>query len=311
MPVSACSTARRLAFIVVLAGAAALSGCATSSPYDELQQAQPSGSQFAQALFQDYSYLARSFGLADTPSTTAFDASASISIANLDNDVAEVADVYAQKAIKAAKGDEPLPEAAPLDDTSAENLRMKLLRALDEGRTKAPRDAALAQVNYDCWVINGRVDQLSGASAHCKAAFHQSLAKLERDLNMGPAPAAASETPKPAPAKNASFTVHFTPGSARLDTEARDQVADAISAARTGRQSKIRVTGYTDTTGSQAANLALSKRRADAVRAALIGMGARPAAIEVTGNGESDLAVSTGENVQNADNRRVVITLIP
>lgn len=318
MPRLARSRFSRLFPALALAGTLALGGCVGSSPYDDLMNTQPTGSAFSKALFQDYSYLARSFGISEAPSSTAFDANDAISVTSIDNSEAQVADAYAQKAMLAAKGQEPLPEAAPTDNHTAETMRLKLLRALDDGRTKAPEAAARAQVDYDCWVMNGAVDQLADASRHCEASFNQSLARLESRLNMASAPAPApAPTSSPAPAatsessNNANFTVYFALNSAHLNGRALDTIRQAIAAARAGRQSKITVVGHTDTSGVEAYNLPLSENRARAVKKAMVRLGARAEAVQISGTGEKDLAVQTANGVPNPKNRRAVITLIP
>lgn len=165
---------------------AALAGCVSTSPYDAMARATPSGSPFARALFADYSALARSFGLANAPSGTSFGASASLSLSGLDSDVAAVANAFADKAISASKGEEPLPEPAPPDDEKTDALRMRLLRVLDTGRTKAPAAAALAQANYDCWIMDNQVDSLAASSSRCRRAFVGELLSLEQRLNVTP-----------------------------------------------------------------------------------------------------------------------------
>jgi len=165
---------------LALAAVFALSGCASDTPFDALKGVQPSGSPFAQALFKNYAYLARSFGLQNAPSGTAFDATGSLSLAAVDSEVATVANAYATKALDASKGEEPLPEAAPPDDQTAENARLQLLRALNHGRTKAPALAAQTQVEFDCWILNGTVDELAKASAQCHSGFLGSLTRLEQ-----------------------------------------------------------------------------------------------------------------------------------
>lgn len=295
-----------LRLVFPLALAAALGGCMSNSAYEDLTQAQPNGSPFARALFQNYSYLARSFGIADSPTTTAFDASGSLSISNLDSDVADVANAYAEKALVAAKGEEPLPEPAPTDDENAERLRLRLLRALDQGRAKAPAAAARAQADYDCWVLNGTVDSLAAPAAQCRTSLNTSLARLESGAGT-----VAAAAPAPAPEKTADFTALFGLNSAVLTPDAMAMLRQAIDAARAGRQTRITVVGHTDTLGTPPYNVALSKRRADAIREALVSMGARPEAIEVSGTGEDDLAVQTPDGVAEPKNRRGVITLVP
>lgn len=69
---------------------------------------------------------------------------------------------------------------------------------------------------------------------------------------------------------------------------------------------RIRVEGHTDKTGSDSYNLQLSKRRAQAVRDILVQYGVSGSRIEVVGLG-SQYPVST----DNALNRRVNILIIP
>ena len=69
--------------------------------------------------------------------------------------------------------------------------------------------------------------------------------------------------------------------------------------------------GHTDTSGSAAYNQGLSVKRADVVKDVMVEMGARPEAIQVSGVGETDLAVPTADGVREARNRRAVITLVP
>ena len=72
---------------------------------------------------------------------------------------------------------------------------------------------------------------------------------------------------------------------------------------------RIAVTGHTDTSGSPTYNMALSLRRANAVKDALVREGIPAAAIGVTGRGETQLLVQTGDNVKEPQNRRVEIVL--
>jgi OOP family OmpA-OmpF porin len=71
----------------------------------------------------------------------------------------------------------------------------------------------------------------------------------------------------------------------------------------------ISVSGYTDRAGSEEYNMALSLRRANAVRAALIAGGVSADRITVAGRGESEPTVPTADGVKEAANRCVVIIL--
>ncbi len=69
---------------------------------------------------------------------------------------------------------------------------------------------------------------------------------------------------------------------------------------------RIRVEGHTDATGSEAYNLRLSERRAEAVKSAIIQRGVDPHRIVTMGYGESQPISSV-----DALNRRVEIVIIP
>jgi outer membrane protein OmpA-like peptidoglycan-associated protein len=301
----------RLRLLPVLALALTLAACAGTSISDELDAAQPTGSPFDQALFKDYGYVARTFGDAAQSSTgTAFDAGGSMSLNGTSSDVADLAQAYADKALSAAKGEDVLPEPAPDGDSDAEAIRLRLLKALDQGREKAPEDAARAQVDFDCWIMNGRVDSQHAASVACRSSLDRSLARLESDLNPAPPPAPVAQAPAPA-AQSADYTVYFDWDSWTLTAEDLTMISEAIDAARRGQQSRITVVGHTDTSGSPGFNQKLSERRASVVKDVLVQMGARPESIQVSGVGESDLAVQTADGVKEPKNRRAVITLLP
>jgi OOP family OmpA-OmpF porin len=93
-------------------------------------------------------------------------------------------------------------------------------------------------------------------------------------------------------------------------TAAGKAVIDMVlaDAARMGSVN-MSVTGHADRAGSEAYNLALSLRRADAVRKALIAGGISPDAITVAGRGESEPAVPTPDGVREQANRRVEIII--
>jgi outer membrane protein OmpA-like peptidoglycan-associated protein len=71
-------------------------------------------------------------------------------------------------------------------------------------------------------------------------------------------------------------------------------------------QTRIRVEGHTDATGSAEYNMKLSERRAQAVGNALTQRGVDPVRMETMGFGESQPVSSS-----DADNRRVNIVIIP
>jgi OOP family OmpA-OmpF porin len=85
-----------------------------------------------------------------------------------------------------------------------------------------------------------------------------------------------------------------------------DQVlADAAATGAVG----ISATGHADRAGAEEYNMALSLRRADTVREALIAGGIDANTITVAGRGESEPAVPTADGVREQANRRVEIVI--
>ena len=294
----------RIGRIAVVAAALALAGCVSNGLLDDLDQAQPIGSDFSKALFKDYSYLARSFGEEGSDSSSAFDADSTLSLSGGSAQVGDLVNTYAQKALDSAQGQEVLPEPAPDGNADAATMRDRLLKALEDGRGKFPADAALAQAQYDCWILDAQVAGLQAASAQCRRGLDAALTKLEHELNpVPPAP--------PAPPPATDYTVYFDLNSWDLKAEQLTTLQEAIATARAGGQSRITIVGHTDTSGSAGYNQRLSVKRANVVEETLVAMGARREAISVTGVGESDLAVQTGDGVKEPKNRRAVVTLVP
>lgn len=75
------------------------------------------------------------------------------------------------------------------------------------------------------------------------------------------------------------------------------------------QQRRVRVEGYTDSTGEASYNQGLSERRADSVRDALMGMGISGNRIETRGYGEEYPVASNSSAAGRQQNRRVEIVI--
>ena len=122
-------------------------------------------------------------------------------------------------------------------------------------------------------------------------------------------PAPATAPPPPPPPAPQSFMVFFDWDSAKLNPQATNVVGQAAAAYKTKGGARITATGHTDTSGSETYNMALSLRRANAVKDALVQQGVPATAIAVVGRGEQGLLVQTGPNVREPQNRRVEIVI--
>lgn len=98
--------------------------------------------------------------------------------------------------------------------------------------------------------------------------------------------------------------LYFDFGEATLRPESRATL-DAASAALRGSAGAIVIAGHTDSVGDAAANLALSERRADAVRDALVARGVARARLATKGYGASRPVASNDDPLGRSLNRRV------
>jgi OmpA-OmpF porin, OOP family len=122
--------------------------------------------------------------------------------------------------------------------------------------------------------------------------------------------AAPPPPPPPAPAvAPPSFMVFFDWDRSNLSQQALNTIRQAAAAFKTKGNARITATGHTDTSGPEAYNMALSLRRANAVKDALVREGVPAQAITVIGMGEKGLLVQTGDGVREPQNRRVEIVI--
>jgi outer membrane protein OmpA-like peptidoglycan-associated protein len=115
--------------------------------------------------------------------------------------------------------------------------------------------------------------------------------------------------PPPAPATPPSFMVFFDWDSSVLSQASLNVISQAAAAYKSKGSARIRATGHTDTSGPEAYNMALSLRRANAVKNALVREGVPAASITVIGRGEQGLLVRTADGVREPQNRRVEIVV--
>ncbi|HLG87507.1 MAG TPA: OmpA family protein [Alphaproteobacteria bacterium] len=134
--------------------------------------------------------------------------------------------------------------------------------------------------------------------------FHFSPASHEE----APVPAAYVPPPPPPPApKPHSYLVFFDFNKSALTPQGTSIVDDAAKNAEAGNVTHIDVTGHTDTVGSDAYNMRLSKRRAESVAAELEKQGIKSDEIAIIAKGKRDPLVPTGDGVREPQNRRVEI----
>jgi len=103
--------------------------------------------------------------------------------------------------------------------------------------------------------------------------------------------------------------VFFDWDSTRLSPASLNVITQAVTAFRSTGNARVTATGHTDTTGPESYNMALSLRRANAVKNEMVRQGVPADAIAVVGKGETQLLVPTCDQVREPQNRRVEIVI--
>ncbi len=266
-----------------LAGLAALTLTACGSVYDEAILSAPSGSAFNQALHAKYLELAR-FEYVEMEDYADADHFAAKALATIEGPVAP--DTVESRDIPAVDVTGYLQN--PVADL--QEARRQLVDALAANATvNMPEDAAEAQASYDCWLEQQEENFQPEDIEACRTRFETALAKITVGEPIG------------------TVIIYFDWDSDIISPAGFEKVRVAADAARDAGE--LLVNGYTDTSGSRAYNVGLSRRRAENVASALIAEGINAEILRIRDYGEDPafLAVQTGDGVREAANRRVEI----
>lgn len=105
------------------------------------------------------------------------------------------------------------------------------------------------------------------------------------------------------------FQLYFETGGDTLVPDSQALLEKTVDIIRTFPVPDVVVIGHTDTTGDATLNARVGLQRATLIRDRLIAAGVPATQIEATSHGEADLLVPTANNVAEARNRRVEITV--
>ena len=267
---------RPVRYVTLLVGVLLLAGCMGRS-VEQLNTVEPTGSPFTQQLALEYRELAN------------FEAYEMLDWTD--------ADYFAEKGLRAAAGEivPPadlaewrIPEAFVGELTDA---RARLVAALDgNGRTNFPTEAAIAQAKFDCWVEQQEENIQPDHIAACRDEFFAALALME-----APAMVAAPQ-----------YFVFFDFDRSAITAAGQDIIQQA-AADWQDMGGTITVVGHTDLAGPAEYNMALSARRAAAVKQALVDAGVPADMIVTMAEGETQPLVPTPDGVREPSNRRAEI----
>lgn len=257
---------------------------------DRLKESKPEGTEFNKSLVKEYLEL-------------------SIYEEEVEYDWGSSAN-YAKKGLMASRNEAVLPETMKeygelnKEETAMlEKERARLLSVLDAGaRTAKPGIAAHAQAMFDCWVEELDEGHQAKRIELCSSEYKKAMEELEKK----PAP----QGPATSGGSPADYLVFFAFDSAVVSDAGKKILNDVVADfKKRGASSTVAINGHTDTAGTNAYNLGLSKRRAEAVRSELVKLGVPANKMVVTFFGEDMLRVKTPDNKPEAGNRRVNITV--
>jgi outer membrane protein OmpA-like peptidoglycan-associated protein len=109
------------------------------------------------------------------------------------------------------------------------------------------------------------------------------------------------------PPPGEKFVLYYGTGSAVPSGDYQAIIAEVAAAVKRRNAITIRISGHTDTTGSNDLDNALSLDRVNKVQAMLLEKGIKVERISATYHGKGNPAVPTADGVAEARNRRVVI----
>lgn len=225
---------------------------------------------------------------------------------------AYVAERQAQTAIAVAK--------AKSNDDAIKGAEADRERARADARTadarRAQGQAATARAD-----ANLARDQAMTAQQQAEAARAQTDAAR---MQAATATAAAAEAQRQAAALQAQLgdlqaqqtergmlvtlgDVLFEFGRADIKPGAQESLRKLAAYLQQRPERNVLVEGFTDSVGTESANLALSQRRAEAVANALTGMGVAPGRVNVRGYGKSYPIADNNTDTNRALNRRVEV----
>lgn len=242
-----------------------------------------------------------------------------LNLATLEDDESDTEDAhfFNNKAMNAAMakkvGPQPIKERKLPGDTKWEltAARSALMAELGSGAiTYHPVASARAQAMFDCWMQEQEENDQPKDIARCRVAFDKALTQISARPAPMPAPVAAPKpTPKPMVKTPVPLTyvVFFDFNSTAFSKSTQAIIGEAIKDARRLSPERIGILGHTDRSGSNKYNVALSKKRAEAVKQALVAGGVSPAILSPAFLGEDDPAFKTPDGVRSASNRRVHI----
>ena len=165
---------------------------------------------------------------------------------------------------------------------------------------KDGRPTAVTVKQHDREVVLDR--PYDAATLTAADPWRYSATPAEVDATFGAALAAQPERP-------AHYTLYFVEGSDELTEDSKTVFEQVFADLASRKVPDIVVVGHTDAVGTDKFNDELARKRADAVRAALVRRGIAEGDVVAIGRGKRELLVPTPDGVAEPRNRRVEIVV--
>jgi len=263
-----------------------------------------------------------------TPQGTEFDRQlhanyVSLSRSEFDEGDYRDSDQFAERALAAAAGTAPEPEALEKRDLPRKHsgeladARSNLMAAFANGAREAdPAKAARAQAMYECWLQEQEENFQPDDIAACRDGFNAVISGIE----VKPQPV-AEVAPEPAPepvvpesevaqelvtkGEARVYGINFDFNSDNLREDATPVLQDIQAVLEAKPDMNLRIEGHTDALGADTYNEDLSQRRAQSVVNWLVSNGIDAVRLEAKGMGETQPVADNGTKEGRAENRRV------
>ena len=210
--------------------------------------------------------------------------------------------VAAQKRSEAEKLAQQQQEAAQREAELKAQQEAAAQRAAQSAAVAAQEAQARAQAEAAQKKAQEEAAKSSAAAAQAEQQQQQLRAQLLAQLN---SVLQTVDTPRGLVVTMAD--VLFASGKYELSQDASLKLARLSGVILAHPGLKLRIEGYTDTTGSEALNFTLSGQRADAVRTFLVGQGLQPDAVTSAGMGQANPVATNETSAGRQQNRRVEI----
>jgi outer membrane protein OmpA-like peptidoglycan-associated protein len=193
----------------------------------------------------------------------------------------------------------------------ADRLRLQSQAREEEAERQAEQDRLLAEQSAAS--VESAQAQASQAMKLASARARETeLARKEAELAAAlEADTGGSVGSLPPSRRSGGRTIYtlagtaFASGSSKLGAAAQASLRRLAAVVGNGRT--LRIEAHTDSQGNDAANLALSQQRAEAVTQALRAAGLPGARLKAIGKGEADPLADNGSAAGRARNRRVEV----